>query len=218
MELVSLPQEMGEMDTGKEMKLTNYWWWRDCRWKESGTGYFLFPQKHPKAPQTTQTRSKMSNPLPPARYLYRLGEQPHKSQGDRLSACLVTMRWQGQKVTHICLLSLWAPKTPEWLLKGEESRRILQKAALSRLQESPAGSGPMHSLYYLAVLLNTYLSLATFWGELGGLWRLSPFLRVWIDTNQSTEMLVTKTFTLNLSCQRWNSHPCQLFGGTHIQS
>lgn len=162
MEFVSLPQEVGEMDTGEEKQLTNYWWWRDCRWKEAGTGgyfkdseYFLFPQKHPKAPQSTQTRSKMSDPLPPARYLYRLGEQPHKSQGDRPSACLVTMRWQGQEVTQICLLSLWAPKTPEWLLQEEESRQILQKAASSRLWESPAGSGPRHSLYYSAVLLNT---------------------------------------------------------------
>lgn len=168
------------MDTGEEKHRLNYCDEGTIGERKQGQGdtlkivnTFCFLKNTPRHPQSTQTRSKMSDPLPPARYLYRLGEQPH-SQGDRPSACLVTMRWQGQEVTQICLLSLWAPQNSRVTSsRGGKQADSTEGSLAGKTLESPAGSGPRHSLW-LSSCITEHLSLAIFWEELGGLW--SPHL------------------------------------------
>lgn len=185
MEPISLPQGYGRYGyMGEEMKLTNYWWWRGCRSKVGTGGYFkdfehfLFCQRDPEAPQITQARSKMRAPLPPVRYLCRSGEQPHKSQRDRLSSCPVTMRWQSQRVTQICLLILEPPKLQSDFLKRRRA------GGFYRGQPYEDSGGPQLALALYTATQQYYSILFTgrILRELEGLWRFSPFLRVCIDT------------------------------------
>lgn len=71
-------------------------------------GHFEFCQGRPEARQTTQARSKMSGTLLSATYLFGLGEQPHESQGNRLSSCLVTVKMT-ESEGHSDQLNPWAP-------------------------------------------------------------------------------------------------------------
>lgn len=90
---------IGDMDIGEEMQLINYWWWRHFSVKGWDRGILLRDRTCCFIKETLRSPKQHK---PEAKWLIRClqpdictsrEEQTHRNQGDRLSSCLVTVRW-----------------------------------------------------------------------------------------------------------------------------